>query len=219
MYMKKIFFLAVLLLSVSFVSAQLNFGIKAGYNSSLSFDNLSSVQSGEYNLENVKSELTNGFHVGAFTRLGNKLYVQPELLYALQKKDYNLTFQNAQENNVSLDKFVTFSTIDIPVLIGYKLLDLKVANLRVFAGPKFRLNAGSQISFENLTSGANVDTEELKGEFKNSQIGLEAGAGIDVLMFTLDCRFNMINDIYQANWQTKPDLNSNFVVSLGWKIF
>ncbi len=217
--MKKILSIAVLLLIVSFVSAQLNFGIKAGYNSSLTFDNISSVQSGEYNLDDVKSELANGFHLGAFARLGKKLYVQPEVLYSLQKKDYTLTLEDALSQNVSVDKFVTFSTIDVPVLIGYKLLDMKVANLRVFAGPKFRLNAGSQISFANLTSGASVDTKELEGEFRDSQIGLEAGAGVDILMFTLDCRFNLINDIYQANWQTKPDLNSNFVISLGWKIF
>jgi len=34
--MKKTFFIAMLLLSVTFAEAQLNFGIKAGYNSSLS---------------------------------------------------------------------------------------------------------------------------------------------------------------------------------------
>jgi len=224
--MKKNLLLVALLLGFSFANAQFNFGIKAGYDSSLSFDNLSSVQSGDYSVDDVKSELNNGFHAGIFTRIGKKLYVQPELLYNLQKKDYQVTFQDVSNNEVSVDKFVTFSTVDVPVLLGYKLLDLKFANLRAFAGPKFRLNAGSQISFANLTNADTYTEQEkedfytnLKGDFQNAQVGLEAGAGIDVFMFTLDFRFNLINDIYQAKWATRPDLNSNFVISLGWKIF
>ncbi len=218
--MKRLIFAAVLLLSFTMANAQFNFGLKAGYNSSLNFEDISAVQSGDYNLDDVKSELASGFHAGAFARVFiDKLYIQPEVLYSLQKKDYQITLQDISNNTVSVDKFVTFNTIDVPLLVGYKLLDLKVANLRAFAGPKFRLNAGSQISFKNLTEGANIDTEALKGEFKDSQIGLEAGAGIDVLMFALDFRFNLINDVYQANWATKPDLNSNFIISLAWKIF
>lgn len=219
-FMKKVIFAAVLLLTVSFVSAQVNFGIKAGFNSSLNLDNLPSVRSGEYDLTNVKSELNNGFHLGAFGRLFfDKVYIQPELLYSMQKKDYEFTIQDASSQDIDVEKYVTFSTVDIPLLIGYKLLDLKVANLRVFAGPKFRLNAGSQVSFKNLTNSDPIDVEALKGEFKDSQVGLEAGAGVDILMFSLDARMNLINSLHTASWETKPDLNSNFVISLAWKIF
>jgi hypothetical protein len=218
--MKKVIFAAVLLLTVSFVSAQVNFGIKAGFNSSLNLDNIPSVRSGEYDLNNVKSELNNGFHLGAFGRLFfDKVYIQPELLYSMQKKDYEFTIQDASSQDIDVEKYVTFSTVDIPLLIGYKLLDLKVANLRVFAGPKFRLNAGSQVSFKNLTNSDPIDVEALKGEFKDSQVGLEAGAGVDILMFSLDARMNLINSLHTASWETKPDLNSNFVISLAWKIF
>lgn len=219
-FMKKVIFAALLILTVSFVNAQVNFGIKAGFNSSLNLDNIPSVRSGEYDLTNVKSELNNGFHLGAFGRLFfDKVYIQPELLYSMQKKDYEFTIQDATNQDIDVEKYVTFSTVDIPLLIGYKLLDLKVANLRVFAGPKFRLNAGSQVSFKNLTNSDPIDVEALKGEFKDSQVGLEAGAGVDILMFSLDARMNLINSLHTASWETKPDLNSNFVISLAWKIF
>jgi len=219
-FMKKVIFAALLILTVSFVNAQVNFGIKAGFNSSLNLDNVASVKSGEYDLINVKSELNNGFHLGAFGRLFfDKVYIQPELLYSMQKKDYEFTIQDASSQDIDVEKYVTFSTVDIPLLIGYKLLDLKVANLRVFAGPKFRLNAGSQVSFKNLTNSDPIDVEALKGEFKDSQVGLEAGAGVDILMFSLDARMNLINSLHTASWETKPDLNSNFVISLAWKIF
>lgn len=213
--------LAALLITWLFANAQFNFGIKGGYNSSLSLDNISTVQSGTYNLSNVAGEVANGFHGGVFVRLGlgKKLYVQPELLYAMQRKTFNLSVSNLVNPGslTNVDNYVNFSTVDVPVLVGYKIVDLKLMNLRVFAGPKFRMNAGSTLDFKTLTSGATIDKNQLIGEFKKSAVGMEAGAGIDVLMFTLDARLNLINDVYTAKWQSKPDLNSNFVISLGWK--
>jgi hypothetical protein len=160
--------------------------------------------------------------LGAFTRIGGKIYVQPELLYGLQKKTYQFTIQDLQDqtNIKNIENHVTFSTIDVPVLIGYKIVDGKVFNIRAFAGPKFKLNAGSKLSFTNLTDNTELSDEEkeaITGDFKNASVGLELGAGIDVLMFTIDARLNVINDVYTAQWQLKPDLTSNFVVSLGWK--
>lgn len=220
--MKKMFLLAGLLLSVTFINAQLNFGIKAGYNSSLTFGNISSVTNGGYDLTDVKSELNNGFHAGIWTRIGNKFYVQPELLYAMGKKEYTVTLQDAMNNDITYDKFVNISTVDIPLLVGYKLLDKKMANLRVFAGPKLRLDAGSSLRFDNVVSGGTITKDDLIKDVKKSQIGLEIGAGVDVLMFTLDARYNLIGDMYQTKIS---DLNidkmpvSTFVISLGWKIF
>ena len=220
--MKKMFLLAVLLLSVTFVSAQLNFGIKAGYNSSLTLGNIGSIQSGDYDLTDVKSELSNGFHAGVFARIGKKVYVQPELLYAMGKKEYTVSLQDAMNNDITYDKFVSISTVDIPLLVGYKLLDKKMANIRLFAGPTLRLDAGSSLEFDNGVSGGTITKEDLFRDIKKSQIGLEAGVGIDVLMFTLDARYNLIGDMYQTKIS---DLNidnvpvSTFVISVGWKLF
>ena len=136
--MKKVIIAAALLLCISFANAQLNFGIKAGYNSSLGANDLGSITNGSYNLKSVNSEYKNGFQAGIFARLGvNKVYFQPELLYAMGKKDYNMTVTNS-DNTVTgtFDKSVKISTVDVPLLLGYKVLDLKLANVRVFAGPK-----------------------------------------------------------------------------------
>jgi len=219
--MKKIIFAAVLLLSVSTAFAQIDFGVKAGYTSSLSTTNLDLIKTGDYNVKTVNAELSNNFHAGVFARLGfGAIYVQPELLYAMGKKDYKVSMKDAANNDVTYDKFVTISTVDVPLLLGYKVLDLKVANLRVFAGPKLRFNAGSTLEFKNLTGGT-VKQEDLVKDIKAAQLGLEAGLGIDILKFTLDARYNLIGDMYQT--QIK-DLNidkipaSTFVISLGWKL-
>jgi len=221
--MKKLILAAVLLLFVSFTQAQLNFGIKAGYNSSLGINDLGSVTNGTYNYNSAKAELSNGFQAGVFLRMGfSKVYFQPELLYSMGKKNYNMTVQNG--NSTALETFnknVTVSTVDVPLLLGYKILDLKVANLRVFAGPKLRFNAGSTLEFNNVTNG-NFDTSVLVKDVKAAQLGLEAGFGVDVLMLSLDFRYQVINDMYQTKIAdlTIDKIPANtFVISLGWKIF
>lgn len=223
--MKKLIIAAVLLLSVSFTYAQLNFGIKAGYNSSLSFSNISSVTNGTYNFNSVQSEIWNNFQAGLFARVGfgKKIYFQPELLYSMQKKNYTVTLQDAVNKDVSYDKLLNISTIDIPLLLGYKLLDLKLINVRAFAGPKLRLNSGSSLEFSNLVkpagSASAITLDGLKQDLLTSKVGLEIGAGVDVLMLTLDVRYNLIGDMYNPKINDYNLPSSTFVISLGWKIF
>jgi len=221
--MKKVIIGAALLLCVSFASAQINFGIKAGYNSSLGANDLGSITNGSYNLKSVNSEYKNGFQAGVFLRLGaNKMYFQPELLYAMGKKDYNMTVMNSDQTvSGTFDKSVKVSTVDVPLLLGYKVLDLKLANLRVFAGPKLRFNAGSTLDFKNVTGGG-FNAADLQQDVKAAQLGLEAGFGVDVLMLSLDFRYQVINDMYQTKLKdlTIDKIPANtFVISLGWKIF
>lgn len=220
--MKKLIIAAVFLLSVSFVNAQVNFGIKAGYNSSLGMNDLGSITSGSYNLNSVKNDASNSFQAGAFLRMGfNSLYLQPELLYTIGTKSATVSFQDASNKNVSFDKHVIFSTIDVPLLLGYKLLDLKIVNLRVFAGPKLRFNSGSTIAFKNVVGGG-FNANDFQKDVKAAQLGLETGFGVDVLMLTLDFRYQVINDMYQTKLKdlTIDKLPANtFVISLGWKIF
>jgi hypothetical protein len=220
--MKKLLVSTVLLLTFTVTYAQLNFGIKAGYNSLLTFDNISSVGNGSYNLSTVQAEMWNNFQAGLFARIGfgKVIYVQPELLYSIEKKNYQVTFQDVTAGNVTLDKFANISTVDVPILLGAKLLDLKLLNLRVFAGPKLRFNAGSTFDFQNITGG-NFDTSKIVSDVKAANLGLEVGAGIDVLMFALDVRYNLIGDMYTTkigdiNLQNLP--SNTFVISLGWKI-
>ena len=220
--MKKLILAAVLLLIVSVANAQLDFGIKAGYNSSLGMNNLGSVTNGSYNLNSVKSELANGFHAGVFARIGiKKVYFEPELLYAMGKKDYTVSFQDASNTTVSYDKHVTIGTVDVPLLLGYKLIDLKIINLRVFAGPKLRFNAGSTLDYSNVVGGG-FNVNDLQKDVKAAQLGLEGGFGVDVLMLALDFRYNLINDMYQTklnNLNIDNSPSNTFVISLGWKIF
>jgi Outer membrane protein beta-barrel domain len=219
--MKKLIILSFILISTSNAFSQINFGVKAGYTSTLNMSNIGMVTDGSYNLNSVKNEMNNNFHIGGFARFGiNKIYVQPELLYNLGWKKYTVSFQDlANSSNISFEKNVTMSTIDIPVLLGYKILDLKVVNVRAYTGPKFRFNAGSSMDFKNITGGT-VTASNFQQDLKSSQVGLEAGVGVDVLMFTLDARYSLMQDMYQTKINNKTIDNialSSLIVSLGFK--
>ncbi len=222
--MKKLIFTAMLAVFSLTGIAQLNFGLKAGYNSSLTLANAGDVADGTYSLLDVKSEIWNNFQAGVFARVNMKsFYIQPEVLYSVLNKNYQINFQDALSNDITVDKFVKISTVDVPLLLGLKVLDYDFANLRVFAGPIFRLNANSSLEYDNLVTNGTVTVDDLKKDFKESTIGAVLGAGVDVLMFSLDARLDLVDNIYEssiddASQTLIPALNKGtFVVSLGWK--
>ena len=214
--MKKIIVSLVLLFTVGLTNAQgFDIGLKLGYNSSLSFKSLNSDLS--YNYKNVFNELWNGFQVGAYGRLYfNKTYVQPELLYSRNARNYTVTLDNGVG---SYDNVVKLNSIDIPILLGYKLVDAKLIKFRAFAGPIFRFNVGSSIDFKNQS--VHLNSDDFKEEIKDARVGLQAGIGVDILAFSLDVRYNLIGDMYKTTFaDIKKDgfPPSTFIFSLGWKI-
>lgn len=214
--------LIVLLFSVtSLVHSQLNFGIKAGFNSSLSLSNMSSVTNGSYDLNSVKSEMWKNFHAGVFGRafIGS-FFIQPEVLYSVNKKEYEITIQDLNNQDVKLDKFLDISTVDIPLLVGLRVLNLDVVNLRVFAGPKFRLLAGSALEYKNVTGG-NFNPNNLVSDIKKAKVGLELGAGIDILPFVIEARYNIIENMDETKLGDVKIANlpaSTFIISVGFKL-
>lgn len=222
--MKKFVLLAFFILCGIFAYSQIDFGFKLGYNSSVGLNNLNSITKGEYTLDSAKIDAKNNFMVGAFSRINfGKIYLQPELLYVGGKKNYSETVVASEGNTATYDKSVTMSVIDIPILVGYKLLDLKLANVRVFVGPKFRFDIGSKFKVDNFNStGGQISKEDITKEIKKSQVGLESGLGVDILKLTIDARFNLIKDMYQTklNEVTIDDFQANTIqISIGWKIF
>lgn len=202
--MKKVVLSIALVLATSFVMAQLSFGPKIGYTAS----KLSTES------EDVKEDFKNTLHFGAFVRMGTKTYLQPELLFMTKgaKLGYSLT------DGVKQD--VKLNTIDIPVLLGFKLIDLKLANIRAMGGPVASFVVDKSIT----TTGGIADELPDEDSFKDSSWGLQAGVGVDVLSFSLDVRYGFgLTDIYEdestINFNTDDIKSNTFLVTLGWKIF
>ena len=107
---------------------------------------------------------------------------------------------------VYFSQSVRINTIDIPILFGYKLLDLKLLNVRTFAGPNFRFDAGSSIP-DFTTDG-----------FRNAALGFQAGVGADVLMLTFDIRYNYTGNLFNAGTPFGDISRNEIIFTLGWKI-
>lgn len=196
--MKKYLILSLLVVSSAMVFGQFTIGPKVGYNASKFSTNLDTVSS------NVKS----GFQIGLFVRIGKKFYVQPELYYTTQGGVF-------ESNTTNWEQKVNIGSLDLPLLVGFKMLNAKVVNLRILAGP--------MASF--VVSKSVKDAGGVLGPIKTADLNsinwaIQAGAGLDVLFFTLDVRYqiglnNMIKEINNATINSK---NNVWVVSLGFKI-
>lgn len=146
--MKKLaVFSVIMLFAVTSVSAQIfSLGIKTGYNVTLERNQQGFTANNQ--LFDIKGNLQNGFNVGVYARIGRSLYVQPEVDYKY------FTYTNVVSNGggeMNGKKYVV-STMDIPILLGYSLINSNFFKLRVMAGPRFSFNAGSTKASSWLSS-------------------------------------------------------------------
>jgi hypothetical protein len=152
-------FIAGILVCISLsVNAQngSSFGIKGGLNYSGNGDYFESIG------DNAKNPDRNiGYHIGVFGKIGNKLYLRPELVYTATKSDYD-------SDELSVKK------IDLPVLVGLKVL----GPLSIFAGPSF------QYILDTEFDGINIDNVE-----NDFSVGLNFGIGVNFNKIGIDLRY------------------------------
>ncbi|MEO6148878.1 MAG: porin family protein [Mucilaginibacter sp.] len=172
--MKKIF-LSIALLTAGVISAKAQFtvGAKAG------------VTFSKLNTDEFKSSSVTGYQVGAFARVGTNWFVQPELYLGSSGGKVE-----AKDN--SFDGKVTFTTLNVPVLLG-KSFGSEDLNLHVVGGPiySFILNKDKKFG-QNVNDGFD--------NYKSSALGYQVGAGVDVGKITFDLRYEggltKVNDYF-----------------------
>ncbi len=155
----------------SFAQLPFTIGIKAGINSNKITTDDYSVTG--YTFNDFKSDAKSGYNVGAFARLGTKIYLQPELLYCVR---------NGESTSGIASQTIKLKTIQVPVLVGFKLIDLKLASIRAFTGPAMSYVLKSSNVEMNLP---NFDPEN----FKNNIWDWQLGAGVDVGPIVFDVRY------------------------------
>lgn len=202
--MKKIaLFLIIALFASELSFGQFALGLRVGY----SGNKLTT------NIDSIKSQFNNGFHVGVWARLGKKLYFAPEFLYNMSGGVFT------SEGNVSAKDWqqkIKIGSIDIPLLVGYKIIHTDILTWRIELGPEGSFAVNKKISEMNSVTGP-VTTSNIQ----TANWYILAGTGIDVLFLRLDVRYQyglneMIKDVQDYSLNSK---NSMFVVSVGFKIF
>lgn len=203
--MKKVIILMLAIGLNGTIFAQLpafSIGPKIGYNTTkLSTD-----------ASTVSSDLKNKFQFGAFVRIGSKFYIQPEVNYVTKGG-----VLKSNDAGTTITQNITLKTLTIPLLIGYKFVDLKVASLHLVGGPVASYALNKKLSVTNPGASWPVNTTD---DIKNASWAIQAGAGIDVLMLTLDIRYEIgLSNMYNGSNVNMKSLKNNLLnVSLGLKL-
>lgn len=189
---KTLMTLSLLTLAMVTFASTFDLGIKAGYNTSkISTD-----------LNTIKADSKGGYNFGAFGRFGGKrFYLQPEFLYVVKNEGFSTS---------SATDAIKTKSIQVPVLLGLKLIDLKVASIRAFTGPAISFSTGYD------------SDKSFKYNVNNAAWDYQLGAGVDLLMFTLDVRYEWgISKTFDSTNLPSNFTNkgNTFTVSLGYKIF
>jgi len=155
----------------------------------------------------ITSELKSNFQFGAFVRIGDKIYFQPEANYVTKGGQL-------KNDNTSETENITLKTLTMPFLLGVKIIDLKVASVHLVGGPVASIILDKKLDITNPGSSWPVNSTD---DIKNSAWSIQAGAGLDVLMFTLDVRYEIgLSDLNKgSNFSLKNNLLN---VSLGLKL-
>lgn len=193
--MKKYLLSAALLAALSIsAKAQFSLGVKGGVNfSKISTDNLN------------KSTVA-GYQAGLFARVGTGFYVQPELYVSSKGGKFN-----SSANNTTYSGDVKFTTLNVPLLVGTAIGDDNL-NFRIMGGPVYSYVMDKSRNFSANFNGAYADF----GNYKNSTLGYQVGAGVDIGSITADLRYEggltKINDSYGQR-------QNLWALSVGFKFF
>jgi len=212
--MKKLTFLLLFLLVTvySFGQGPISFGPKVGWNT-----NRLTTDYHDY-LNDLKAGAQGGVFFSIYL---NKFYIQPEVYFSLKRGKLDTTIGDPLDPNALLDISQSFSltTVDIPMLLGYKILDLKLARLRVWGGPvaSYVLNKKYNLTIDGLDQSNRIT----KDDFKDATWGVKIGAGVDVLMFTFDVGYEFpLDDFLTISSLNDFNLRNNlFYCSIGWRLF
>lgn len=159
--MKKFLFLSLMMCCVFAAQAQFKFGVRGGV-SSLNFDPMPII-TGDETFQVAFEEANYGVHAGVFARIGDKIYLQPEVVFNSNTVDYNVT-------NIATTELLRerYQFVDIPLMLG-----IKMGVFRLQAGPVGHLfvNSNSEI----VDKFSNIDAT-----FEEMTYGYQAGIGLDL---------------------------------------
>ncbi len=125
-----------------------------------------------------------GYHIGGFMRFNlRRAYIQPEFLYSTKGGTLDLSQSIGGPYDPGLYQ-VNSQYLDVPLLLGARLVSTRNFNLRIFAGPMASFTIGGQ-GLENF-----LNENEKTGDYlEDILMGYHAGVGVDLGAITLDTRY------------------------------
>lgn len=172
--MKKLSGIFILMIASMGIMAQVDLGIRAGLN--VSNFKASEIVTSDYRI-NSSASGSLGYHAGGFIRASLfGLFFQPELIFTSISSEFVVEDITDPQNITSDIAKQSIGRMDVPVIIGAKL-----GNLRVGLGP-----VGSVVISDRS------DLKDISGyeeKFKSATLGYQLGAGLDIWKFSFDFRY------------------------------
>ena len=137
--------------------------------------------------KSFSEQFTYGYHVGAFAqiKLGNRLELQPEVVFNQVNLDTSSQFRQLYQINSSTVSNIKLSYLSIPLILNYKLSK----GISIQAGPQYGILLDQHKDL--LQNGKNA--------FKEGDFSMLAGMQIKFASFRIYGRYvvglNNINDI------------------------
>lgn len=142
---------------------------------------------------NLSVQNHSGYQVGGFYRRGGFVYGQIGLEYLKIQTNLIITDSSGKTSGA-----VDLNRLQLPLYGGLNLLNFskKVLNVRAYAGPV--------ITYTMTASSFNPDFS--KNDFSRFGINGTIGAGLDVLIFSVDAGYNFgLNNLFSKSFDGKAD--------------
>ena len=158
-----------------------------------------------YQKADIESSFSNHFIAGLFGRVTiGRIYVQPEVLYFKTSNVFDGHVTGVESDNLfnlptgaNVNLTLNQMNLQVPVLVGVKIIDLDLVALRAQVGPTANVVLKSQTLFDKTYTingqQENIENTTTDQKFNTKSIswGLQAGLGVDVLdLITLDINYN-----------------------------
>ncbi len=186
----------------SYSQNRVDFGLRAGIATSDLYTDL----------DDYTSDKILGYQAGAFFRIffTKNILIQPEA-YFVRKGGELINNHDDTEDKISFE----LNSLDVPLLIGIKFLDLEFTRIVIYTGPVISFAQGKTVEFiEDGKLDLQKSTEYL---IENTNWGFQLGGSLDVFIFTLDFRYEWgLNDIYQGDDQFRQNA---FLLGVGIRLF
>ena len=167
-------------------------GIKGGANFTKTSSESSTLE-GKYGF---------GYQGGIMTRMDiGSLYVQGEALFNKRKTSFDTKDGTSAK--------LSWNSVDIPVVVGYKFINTKDFNVRAFAGGVY------SYAFKNNLSTSQALQDGFKS-FDKSNIAITGGIGVDYKNFTADLRYETGLSSISKEFKSKPH---SFSLGIGYFLF
>lgn len=203
--MKKILLTTIITAFCFTVFAQvspINIGIHGGF-----INTKIDVKSIDTNIDNIKESSKGGFMIGAFARINlGKIYLEPALNYTEKKTDLEFKVENLG----TFSQELKYATIDIPILLGYKIVKLPMFKVRVFAGPVASFSVDAlDVNWKGIT------TPKPDIDPKKAIWNVKVGAGVDLWKLSLDLDYEKGLTDFKSGDIKAPSI---FNVTIGLRI-